>query len=301
MGCAHPIRALLVEDNPADAVLTQSLLTESLGPAIETRCTERLNAALRCLKHERFDVVILDLLLPDTVGMEGLRRIVRSVPSVPVVILSGVDDEAVEAEAFCEGAQEFLLKGVTFEDLGRAVEKAISRKRTEVELLRLPRVRTGSVISGDDIISAARPAEILVVGAAEVDAVRCATEKYADCFTLSQATSLDDASKMLSERSYDAIVLHPDLPDAWSADAYAVLSEFTDGTPVIMFADSWRDPLVPDRLPRPFCEIRQGNRDVALIRRLLISATLQRRALKMPTATPRLREVIPEPSPKWRH
>ena len=305
MAYASSVRALLVEDNPADAILTRCLLEESLGPAITMLCAERLSAALSCLEHERFDVVILDLLLPDNAGLGGLRRIVHSFPGVPVVILSGVDDKDVEAEAFHQGAQEFLLKGSTLEELGRAVERAIARKGTEVGLLGGP---AANVITGDDIVSPARPAEVLVIGSASMDAVRSATEKYTGCFALSGADSLDDARRMLMKRSYDAIVLSRDLPDAWATQAYAILAEFAGDIPVLVFADAWDGmSRIPAQLRRPFCEVRKANGDTTQLRRLLISATLQRRALEMP-CDPSGREKavpqsysIPTPHSRWCH
>jgi len=302
MACADPVRALLVEDNPADATLTQCLLAESLGPAIATHCAERVSAALRCLEHERFDVVILDLLLPDAVGLGGLRRIVQTSPEVPVVILSGVDDEDVEAEAFCEGAQEFLLKGTKFEEFGRAVERAISRKHAEAALLRCAGRSKAHVIVGDDILSAAKPAAILVIGSASFDTVRRATKKYAHCFEIYEADSLEAARKMLIDRSYDAVVLNPDLPDAWAAHAYAILSELAGAMPVLLLTDGWRGVLgIPAGLSRPFCEIRTASDNIRQIRRLLISATLQKKALEIPPETARLGDAIADSNSQWRH
>ena len=301
MACADPVRALLVEDNPADATLTQCLLTESLGP-VEAHCAERVSAALRCLAHERFDVVILDLLLPDSVGLGGLRRIVQTSPEVPVVILSGVGDEDVEAEAYFEGAQEFLIKGTKFQEFGRAVERAISRKRAEAALLRYAAGSKVNVIVGDDILSAAKPAGILVIGAASFDTVRRATEKYAQCFDIYEADSLEAARKMLIDRSYDAVVLNPDLPDAWAAHAYAILSDLTGAVPVLLLTDGRSGVFgIPAGLSRPFCEIRTASDNTRQIRRLLISATLQKKALEIPPETARLGDAMAESSSLWRH
>jgi DNA-binding response OmpR family regulator len=296
MACADPVRALLVEDNPADATLTQCLLAESLGP-IKTHCAERVSVALRCLEHETFDVVILDLLLPDSVGLGGLRRIVQTSPEVPVVILSGVDDEDVKAEAFCEGAQEFLLKGTKFEEFGRAVDRAISRKRAEAALLRYAGRSNANVIVGDDILSPARPAKILVIGYASFDTVRRATEEYAHCFEVYEADSLGAARKLLIARSYDAVVLNPDLPDAWAAHAYATLSELTGSVPVLLLTDGWNEVFgIPAQPSRPFCEVRTASANTRQIRRLLISATLHKKTLEISSETARLDGAIAEPN-----
>jgi DNA-binding response OmpR family regulator len=301
MPCADAVRALLVEDNPADATLTQCLLAESLGP-VETHCAERVSSALRCLKDDTFDVVILDLLLPDSVGLGGLRRIVQTSPEVPVVILSGVDDEDVKAEAFCEGAQEFLRKGTNFEEFGRAVDRAISRKRAEAALLRYAGRSNASVIVGDDILSPARPARILVIGSASFDTVRRATEKYAHCFKFYEAASLQAARKMLVDRSYDAVVLNPDLPDAWAADAYATLAELTGEVPVLLLTGGRNGVFrIPAGLSRPFCEIRTDSANTGQIRRLLISATLHKKALEVSSETVRLGDVAIESNSRGHH
>jgi len=301
MAYVDPVRALLVEDNPADATLTQCLLAESLGP-IKTQCAERVSVALRCLEDERFDVVILDLLLPDSVGLGGLRRIVQTSPEVPVVVLSGVDDEGVKAEAFCEGAQEFLLKGIKFQEFGRAVDRAISRKRAEAALLRYAGRSNANVIVGDDILSPARPAEILVIGSASFDLVRRATEKYAHCFEVYEADSLASAREMLINRSYDAVVLNPDLPDAWTAHAYETLSELTGAVPVLLLTDGWNGVFgIPAQLSRPFCEIRTASANARQLRRLLISATLHKKTLEVSSGTARLGDAIVESSSRGRH
>ena len=301
MACADGVRALLVEDNPADATLTQCLLAESLGP-IKTQCAERVSVALRCLEDETFDVVILDLLLPDSVGLGGLRRIVQTSPEVPVVILSGVDDEDVKAEAFCEGAQEFLLKGIKFEEFGRAVDRAISRKRAEAALLRYAGRSNANVIVGDDILSPARPAEILVIGSASFDTVRRATKKYAHCFKVYEADSLRAARKMLIDRCYDAVVLNPDLPDAWAAHAYETLSELTGGISVLLLTDSRNGVFeIPAHPSRPFCEIKTASADARQVRRLLISATLHKKTLQVSSETARLCHIIVGSSSRGRH
>ena len=93
------IRALLVEDTPGDATLAQCLLAESLGPTVDTCCAERLSAAVSRLEEGTFDVVLLDLLLPDASGLEALQQIVASFPFVPVVVLTGLDDKGIVTDA----------------------------------------------------------------------------------------------------------------------------------------------------------------------------------------------------------
>ena len=213
-----PVRALVVEDNAGDATLTRWFLAESFGSRIQTSCVGWLRDAVRSLEHEAFDVVILDLVLPDADGLEGLRQIVAMVPQVPVVILSGLDDEEVAREALNEGAQEFVVKGSPrYAEVGRAVEQAICRSRTETTLPRsdvwvahfaaeLARTRTTQLVNGDDVISSTQPAEILVINAAGARAADFALGDQANCFVLYQASTLEAAKRALARRHYDAIL-----------------------------------------------------------------------------------------------
>ena len=270
-----PIRALLVEDNPGDATLTRCFLSQSLGSTVQTSCAERLGEALRCLARESFDVVILDLVLPDADGLEGLRRIVAVVPHVPVVILSGLDDEVIAREAFDQGAQEFLVKNSALcAQVGRAVEQAIRRKRTEMTLLQCAGTDRTQLIAGDDIISSVQPAEILIVGPVGTGGVR-PTLGTQDCFVFHEAHTLKAAQHALSLQHYDAILVDSGLPDAWATDVYETLLASGGDIPVVVLANSRAD--LPCNLRehcRPFAIVRRERIVPDLLRRLLISATL---------------------------
>ena len=298
-----PIRALVVEDNPGDATLTRCFLAQCLGSAVQTSCAERLSEAVRCLEYETFDVVILDLILPDADGLEGLRQIVAVVPHVPVVILSGLDDEEIAREAFSEGAQEFLVKGSALcAEVGRAVEQAICRKRTEMRLLRSAGTRTSQLITGDDVISSAQPAEILIIDSAGASATAFAIEGQADCFVLHEAHTLEAAQRALTRRHYDAILVDLELPDAWATDVYKTLLESSEDTPVVVLASSWTDPPCHlTELHRPFAIVRRERSFPDLLRHLLISATLRKRALSALSEAALDDGVPPQPPNMWRH
>jgi DNA-binding NtrC family response regulator len=300
----EPIRALVVEDNLGDATLTRCFLAQCLGSAVQTSCAERLSEAVRCLEYETFDVVILDLILPDADGLEGLRQIVAVVPHVPVVILSGLDDEEIAREAFNEGAQEFLVKGSALcAEVGRAVEQAICRKRTEMRLLRSAGTRTTQLITGDDVISSAQPAEILIIDSAGASAAAIAIEGQADCFVLHEAHTWKAAQRALTRRRYDAILVDLELPDAWARDVYKTLLESTEDIPVVVLANASFDPLCHLReLHEPFAIVRREGSAPDLLRRLLISAALRKRALSVLTETALDDEwVPPQPPNMWRH
>jgi phosphoserine phosphatase RsbU/P len=108
---AGTIPVLLVEDNAGDARLIQMLLAESGQGRFELRRTERLAGALRLMDEREFDAVLLDLSLPDSQGLETFRRLRAHAPGVPVVVLTGLDDETAAVQAVQDGAQDYLVKG----------------------------------------------------------------------------------------------------------------------------------------------------------------------------------------------
>ncbi|WP_119460852.1 ATP-binding response regulator [Rhodospirillaceae bacterium SYSU D60014] len=134
LGAAFKI--LLVEDNPGDARLTRELLSEVGNARFELIHVESLKAALERVEQESFDVVLLDLSLPDAQGLTTVERLRNGAPRMPVVVLSGLDDETRAIEAVQSGAQDYLVKGQgTGELIMRALRYAIERKRGELLLL----------------------------------------------------------------------------------------------------------------------------------------------------------------------
>jgi signal transduction histidine kinase len=119
---------LLIEDNPGDADLVRLRLVES-KPDVYVNCVPRLSDALVCLEAQTPSLVLLDLNLPDSHGAETFRRIREKAPNVPVVILSGQDDEAMAIKAVHQGVQDYLVKGdITSKQLGRALSYAVERQ-----------------------------------------------------------------------------------------------------------------------------------------------------------------------------
>src|SRR5688500_18485298 len=102
---------LLVEDNLADARLFQAMLDEYSGE-YPTVHVERLSEALRRLTQEgEFAIVLLDLSLPDSTGLDTIRAVRKQAPQIPIIVLTGLDDEEVGTKAVQEGAQDYLVKG----------------------------------------------------------------------------------------------------------------------------------------------------------------------------------------------
>jgi PAS domain S-box-containing protein len=130
-----PTRVLLIEDNSADVVLMRIALASDTLRSFELTTAEYLGAALVLLKDHSFDVILLDLGLPDTQGLETFTRLHQAHPHTPTVILSGLLDEALALQAVQAGAQDYLVKGLSSRDtLSRAIRYAIERKRGEESL-----------------------------------------------------------------------------------------------------------------------------------------------------------------------
>ena len=127
-----PLDVLLIEDNPGDARLIREMLNDVPAARLRLHHADRLAAGLKCL--DGVDVVLLDLSLPDSQGLQTFQRVREQAPSVPVVVLTGLDDETVAVRAVQEGAQDYLPKGqVDGQLLVRSMRYAIERKRAEEE------------------------------------------------------------------------------------------------------------------------------------------------------------------------
>jgi|GEM_PF-390687 len=123
-----PIKVLLIEDNPGDVRLIRELLKEIAGTQFELQHADRLSRGLICLTEGAFDVLLLDLGLPDSQGFDTLSVVYAQRPKAPIVVLTGLADEMVGIEAIHRGAQDYLAKGkVNGELLVRTIRYAIKR------------------------------------------------------------------------------------------------------------------------------------------------------------------------------
>ncbi len=119
---------LLIEDNPGDADLVRLRLVDS-KPSVDVNWVNRLSDGLASISEKTPELILLDLNLPDSQGAETFRRILEKAPDVPVVILSGQDDEALAVKALHQGAQDYLVKGaLSSGELDRAMRYAIERQ-----------------------------------------------------------------------------------------------------------------------------------------------------------------------------
>lgn len=130
------LRVLIVEDELPQGLALRGLIDDAGGGRVQTTLVGTLETALSRLVDERFDVVLLDLMLPDAHGLEGLNHVLRAAPHLPILVLTGLGHEELIAAAFEDGAQDYLIKG---EDDGgkllRAIRHAVRRKASELRRL----------------------------------------------------------------------------------------------------------------------------------------------------------------------
>lgn len=131
------VQTLLVEDNPEHVRLVSQLLDQAEATNFSLHVETTLGAALERLKISNIDLVIADLSLPDSEGIESFLRISVAAPELPIVVLSGVQDVALAIETVRLGAQDYLVKG-RFDNslLIRSLQYAIERKRVQLQLKR---------------------------------------------------------------------------------------------------------------------------------------------------------------------
>ena len=131
------IRILLVEDDAGDALLVQEMLSEIKAPRFVVTHVDRVAKAMDKLREEQFEVVLLDLSLPDGQGMELVKVVRQAAPETPIVVMSGQRDDAFALKIVQEGVQDYCVKGhVDSFLLTRTLRYAIERKRIEDTLRR---------------------------------------------------------------------------------------------------------------------------------------------------------------------
>ena len=129
---AERISVLLIEDNPIHARLIQNLLEESTASVFDLISADRLSTGIERLDSGKIDVVLLDLVLPDSQEINTLEQVRAAAPEVPIVILTSLDDVTLAAKAVEEGAQDFLIKTETnSQTLTRSIHYAIERTRAQ--------------------------------------------------------------------------------------------------------------------------------------------------------------------------
>ena len=168
------VRILLVEDNPIDARMFQEMIRESSAGRFHLELADRLDTGLACLSQTQFDVVLLDLSLPDARGLETVTSVHAHAPKVPIVVLTSLDDEATATKALRTGAQDYLIKGRVGGDLlvrsvryacerARAVE-ALERREEHYRSLTENSLDMVSIVSADGTIRYASSSHERILG-----------------------------------------------------------------------------------------------------------------------------------------
>ena len=118
-----PISVLLFEDNPIHARLLQNLLK----PEFAVEAVDHLAAGLARLAAGGIDAILLDLVLPDSQELATFERVKATVPDIPVLVLTGLDDEVLAEEAVAAGARDYLIKTqINGESLARSIREAVA-------------------------------------------------------------------------------------------------------------------------------------------------------------------------------
>lgn len=127
----YPIEVLVVEDDPEFASMLEAILSETTSGQFNPVLVDTLEETLIRLQKGDFDVILLDLFLPDCQGQQTFRKIIELVPDVPIVVVTGMDDKSQAIQSVREGAQDYLVKGdLDVNQLIRSLLYAIERHRS---------------------------------------------------------------------------------------------------------------------------------------------------------------------------
>ncbi|CDX12353.1 Diguanylate cyclase (GGDEF) domain-containing protein [Mesorhizobium sp. ORS 3324] len=183
-----PLNILLVEDNPGDARLIRELLADGSGTSFVISEVNRLAHGLEQFADQSFDLVLLDLSLPDSTGLDTLRRFQATAPDVPVIVLTGLNDEGSAIQAVRDGAQDYLVKGqIDGQQIVRAIRYARERHRMVLQIRDLSLVddltglhnRRGFAMLAREVVKrAVRAGTGLVVTFVDLDGMKRINDRF---------------------------------------------------------------------------------------------------------------------------
>jgi CheY-like chemotaxis protein len=137
MAMEKNVKILLIEDNPGDSYLIEEYLEEFANFSYELKIVETLDEALSVLKKQSFDVILLDLELPDSCGSNTFLSIHNNNPLIPIIVLTGLSDKTIESYVLKKGAHDFLVKGKNESRLLKCITKcSIERKQRLFSIIR---------------------------------------------------------------------------------------------------------------------------------------------------------------------
>ena len=123
------IKILIVEDNPGDARLIEEMLKDVEDINFDIIHVVRLDEGLKYILTKNFDVILLDLCLPDSEGIDTFNIMSYNAPGIPIIVLTGLEDEMFALSAVGKGAEEYLIKGeVNCELLLKSIRRSIDQK-----------------------------------------------------------------------------------------------------------------------------------------------------------------------------
>jgi signal transduction histidine kinase len=129
------IKILLFEDNPGDAGLIEEMVNDSINYSYGLKITETMEEGINLLKNDSYDIILLDLGLPDSDGINTFLNVQKESSETPIIILTGLNDENIGINAVKKGAQDYLTKGMVDPDLlERSIKYSIERKKVQLEL-----------------------------------------------------------------------------------------------------------------------------------------------------------------------
>lgn len=132
----NPLRILLVEDSKGDVMLIEKVLQQAMPASHYLAVATHIESALTLLATQKFDVALLDRTLPDSFDFSGLQSIQNFAPKLPIIFLTGYQDEKTACEAILQGAQEYLFKeSLNCHMIKRVMQYAILRKQFEALLI----------------------------------------------------------------------------------------------------------------------------------------------------------------------
>ena len=152
----EPLKVLLIDDNPGDAVLVRETLYSQSNMTLQIEHGERLAAGIAMLREKVYNIILLDLTLPDCSGLDTFVRIKPHARDIPIIILTGVNNEEIAVQAVGKGAQDYIVKdemntGLLVRSISYAIERSKAeekRRWLETKMLHAQKLESLSVLSG---------------------------------------------------------------------------------------------------------------------------------------------------------